>query len=547
MKILVLNGSPRPKNSNTMCLTNAFLEGMAQKASLEIDILPVYKLNINPCIGCFACWNKTPGHCCMQDDMAQVIEKMLDADVIIWSFPLYYYSLPSQLKALMDRQLPMNLPFMVQRADGNPDSGSHPSRYDLSGKRYMLISTCGFYTAAGNYDSVNLLFDHCLGKENYETLYCGQGELFRVPELRGRTDEYLGYVKTAGSEFMAQGITEPTKKKLSELLYPRKVFEQMADASWGIEAAQDSCQDAAGEPADAALLFTRQMAALYNPEAWNGQDRILEMNYTDTGKTYQILLGREGQQVLTEDFLPFTTRIETPLTIWMEIAKGETDGQTALMEHRYRVEGDFGLMLHWDEIFGYSSGSNAVPQDAESEKKSNMNLLILPWLPIWVGMAIHPFAGGLIGLAASALLSFGFLKWKATVFECLSLTAVACISTLGILGVPPSLLLPVSYLLFGIMWSTTVFLKVPLTAYYSMYDYGGQKALSNGLFVQTNRILTACWGMLYLVTPIWTYFLMQSSLAPWVGALNSLLPALLGFFTGWFQKWYPPYYASRRS
>jgi len=47
---------------------------------------------------------------------------------------------------LDDRQLPMNLPFMTEREDGM-GSGSHPSRYDMSGKRYILISTCGFYSA----------------------------------------------------------------------------------------------------------------------------------------------------------------------------------------------------------------------------------------------------------------------------------------------------------------------------------------------------------------------------------------------------------------
>jgi len=234
MKVLVLNGSPKHENSNTLCLTNAFLDGMAEKMTLETEILPIYKMNIRPCMGCFCCWSKTPGKCCINDDMAWVIDKMLAADVIIWSFPLYYFSLPSKLKSLMDRQLPLNLPLVSKSTDGNPDSGSHPSRYDLSGKRYVLISTCGFYTSSGNYDSVNFMFDRCLGKGNYETIYCGQGELIRDPKLHNRTNTYLKYVKTAGAEFVTQGITKVTRESLSELLYPRNVFEQMADASWGI-------------------------------------------------------------------------------------------------------------------------------------------------------------------------------------------------------------------------------------------------------------------------------------------------------------------------
>jgi multimeric flavodoxin WrbA len=138
---------------------------------MEVRELSVNQLNIKPCLGCFACWNKTPGKCCMGDDMAQVIENLLWADVTIWSFPLYYFSVPGPLKNLMDRQLPMVLPFMT----ADSESGSHPGRYDMSGKRTVVISTCGFYTAKGNYDGVNAMFDHLCGKNNYTPIYCGQG------------------------------------------------------------------------------------------------------------------------------------------------------------------------------------------------------------------------------------------------------------------------------------------------------------------------------------------------------------------------------------
>ena len=138
MNILVINGSPKDERSNTLKLTNAFLAGYREadeKQSLNVETLSVAKLKINPCLGCFACWKNTPGKCCINDDMQMVIEKMLWADITIWSFPLYYYSLPSQLKALMDRQLPLTLPFM--RSDTR--SGGHPSRYDMSEKKTVLI------------------------------------------------------------------------------------------------------------------------------------------------------------------------------------------------------------------------------------------------------------------------------------------------------------------------------------------------------------------------------------------------------------------------
>ena len=158
--------------------------------------------------------------------MEKVIEKLLWADITIWSFPLYYYTVPGGLKNLIDRQLPMELPFMVEREDGI-GNGSHPSRYDMSGKKTVVISTCGFYTAEGNYNGVVSLFDHMCGKDEYTAIFCGQGELFRVPELSKRTGEYLTYVKQAGAEYVKGGIAIETKKELNRLLYPKEVFEKI--------------------------------------------------------------------------------------------------------------------------------------------------------------------------------------------------------------------------------------------------------------------------------------------------------------------------------
>ena len=114
MNILLINGSPKGDRSNTLQLSRAFVAGMGNAQVRQLD---GKNLNIRPCLGCFACWNKTPGKCCLNDDMQSVIESLLWADVTVWSFPLYYFSVPGPLKNLIDRQLPMVLPFMKEDAD----------------------------------------------------------------------------------------------------------------------------------------------------------------------------------------------------------------------------------------------------------------------------------------------------------------------------------------------------------------------------------------------------------------------------------------------
>lgn len=525
MNILVINGSPKGENSNTYRLASAFLDGMCRQGGHNIRKLMTRNLNIKPCLGCFACWNRTPGTCCIRDDMSDVIGDMLWADVIIWSFPLYYFSVPGPLKNLMDRQLPMMLPFMVEDAE----SGGHPSRYDMSGKRHVVISTCGFYTAKGNYDGVNAMFDHLCGKGNYTCIYSGQGELFRVPELHERTDAYLDTVRQAGDEFCTGGISAETADALSQLLFPREVFEAMADASWGVEKS--------GEKTDGTLTFTRQMAALYNKHAYDGKDRVLEMVYTDCDNRYQILLGKEGSRVLTENFLPATTTIETPYTVWKAIASGEISGQDALMQQKYRVKGDFSLMMNWDTYFG-TQDRQAKP-NAPSSTHTNMNIMLIPWIMFWFAAAIDAYYGSLVSMLSCVLVPLLYHRNKKTVYDHLSGLLVTLCAALLLVTSAQQILLPVSYLCFGIMWTVSGFMKLPLTAHYSMNDYGMDAALSNPLFIKTNRILTFCWGILYLLTPIWTYCLMGSSVASFTGLINSVLPLLMGIFTGWFQKWYP--------
>lgn len=559
MKILAINGSPKGNRSNTWRLTSAFLEGITAKEESsgsrapEIETLNIGSLNLKPCLGCFSCWSKTPGECCIHDDMQGVINKILWADVVVWSFPLYYFGLPGQLKTLIDRQLPMSLPFMCTETE----SGGHPSRYDMSGKSTVVISTCGFYTAQGNYDCVTSLYDRLCGKGGYTAIFCGQGELFRVKELSERTDEYLSWVKKAGQEFASGGITGETRIKLDQNLFPRDVFEAMADASWGI--------GESGEKEDPSLVFTRQMAALYRKESWQERDVVLDMNYTDIGKVYRITLGQKGSRVEIEPedgFVGgFTTRINTPFDVWRSIASGEIAGDEALMKHLYSVEGDFDLMMHWDDYFGAASsagagaggnnpdalkGVNGRDKDngkSASEPKTNMLLLLIPWIVFWVVASIDGFWGSLVSVAVCVLLPVLMHRTKATLYDQISGLGVGACSVALLAGASPILVIPVSYLLFGLMWTVSCFLKVPLTAHYSKNSYNGEAALRNPIFMRTNRILTAAWGVLYLVTPIWTCFIMQTDAASYVGAINSVLPALMGMFTAWFQKWYPRHIA----
>ena len=104
-KIVVLNGSPR-KKGNTSALVKAFTEG-AQSAGNTVTEFFLDGMEIHGCKGCFGGHSSRECPCVQKDDMAEVLQKLIDADVIVLSSPVYYYSVCAQLKAMIDRSLPI--------------------------------------------------------------------------------------------------------------------------------------------------------------------------------------------------------------------------------------------------------------------------------------------------------------------------------------------------------------------------------------------------------------------------------------------------------
>ena len=93
--------------------------------------------------------------------------------------------------------------------------------------------------------------------------------------------------------------------------------------------------------------------------------------------------------------------------------------------------------------------------------------------------------------------------------------------------------------LFGCFWLSSCIFKAPLCAEYVKYSYGGDKADRNPLFIKTNYILAIAWGVLYLLTAVWTFFLKRAGFGVSLIILNNLVPVVMGIFTGWFVSWYP--------
>ena len=98
-RVLILSGSPRKAgNSNALC--DQFMKG-AQEAGHQVEKLRVAEKRILYCTGCGACQGN--GNCVHKDDMAQILQSMVTADVIVLATPVYFYTMCAQLKTVIDR------------------------------------------------------------------------------------------------------------------------------------------------------------------------------------------------------------------------------------------------------------------------------------------------------------------------------------------------------------------------------------------------------------------------------------------------------------
>ncbi len=219
MKVLVLNGSPK-KKSDTFRMTDAFLKGLNKAGEHEINIINVIDKKIAPCRGCFGCWQKMDGHCVTDDDQNDILDLYKAADVIIWSFPLYVYGMPSHLKAVLDRTIPLVKMKMLQEDDGTV---RHEALVDFSKKHTLVICGCGFPDWEGNFDGLRL---QCAQAFRGSQIVCvPETPMLNVPQAAVVADPLLASFEKAGEEYaLALSLSPETIARLETPMIPKEMY-----------------------------------------------------------------------------------------------------------------------------------------------------------------------------------------------------------------------------------------------------------------------------------------------------------------------------------
>lgn len=226
MKILVLNGSPKKGSSDTLHITRAFLDGMQEAATQEIQPIHIADQHIEFCSGCLTCM-RNGGVCRHKDDMRSILEQILASDLLLFSFPLYCYGMPAMLKNLIDRTLPLSS-LAMQRVG---DRYMHVGQADFSRLQYLMICGCGFPNSVHNFEPAVAQFK-LMFPCGHTILTVPESPMFNAPEAAVVTAPRLELVREAGRQYAKTGaIDEGFLAHIGSPMIPEDVYANIVTAS----------------------------------------------------------------------------------------------------------------------------------------------------------------------------------------------------------------------------------------------------------------------------------------------------------------------------
>lgn len=153
MKILVLNGSPRPKG-NTAAMTSVFRKE-AENNGHQVKEFSVCKMNIKGCLACEYCHGKGGGECVQKDDMQEIYAELKEAEMLVLAAPIYYHGISGQLKCVIDRfysalypTAPKTLKKVAMFLSSGDDDMYVGAKFSYDGDflGYLGLDGCGIFT-----------------------------------------------------------------------------------------------------------------------------------------------------------------------------------------------------------------------------------------------------------------------------------------------------------------------------------------------------------------------------------------------------------------
>ena len=162
-KIVVITGSPR-KNGNSFAMTKAFIQAAEAKGH-TVTRFDAAQMSVNGCTACHTCY-KTDIACSYKDDFNLIAPTLVEADVVVFTMPLYWFSFPGKLKNVIDK--------IYSLVVGGKNSN----------KQVALI-TCGEINDSSSFDGLRIQFKRIAAYLKWEVL-----DMITIPGVNQEGDIY---------------------------------------------------------------------------------------------------------------------------------------------------------------------------------------------------------------------------------------------------------------------------------------------------------------------------------------------------------------------
>lgn len=357
MKILLLRSNPR-KYGHTQFLTDLVIRG-ASDAGAEVTDIDLCVKNITDCIGCYACWTRTPGRCIHTDDMSDLLSRVIETDMLLCATPLYNYTMSSSMKRFFERTLPLLKEGITVNGHGLYSNRlRYPDRWE--GKKLAFISTCAF-KGTDHFRGIQTTFSLLAGAMNMA--FSGglvRPESFLLPFAMAKPKTVksieTGLIQ-AGMELAASGcFSETTREKIAApLTIDATHYRTYSAIYWehvmALEPLGKTPEEIRQAVARDVRILMHEMARTINPLTTAKLKAVIQFEFPDKGYHYCITVNR-GACVLEEKSAPSPDLlIRVDSQTWARIFTYEISMKEALLQKKISVTGEKSLLLRLDKYF----------------------------------------------------------------------------------------------------------------------------------------------------------------------------------------------------
>jgi multimeric flavodoxin WrbA/putative sterol carrier protein len=289
----------------------------------------------------------------------ELFPQWLESDLVVYATPLYHFTVNSEMKAFIERTLPVLEPFFIAK-DGRT---FHPLRHRAP--KVVLLSVAGF-PEDSVFDQlsswVNFIFGSNSIHENalVAEIYRPMAEALTIPYFQEKAADILDATRQAGREIVTSlTVSEETMARIKQPMVENPAaFLELGNLMWqtciaeGITPREFGKQGVMPRP-DSIDSCIKMMKLGFNSGSANGLEAIIQFNFSGEiqGSCFLSIADGSinGQQGNSNQ--PDLT-VNTPFEAWMDIITGKADGQQMFLDQKYTVEGDLELLMQLDQLFG---------------------------------------------------------------------------------------------------------------------------------------------------------------------------------------------------